>query len=145
MSEKKSPKDWSPLEQYDARQIYATLRKIAPNIRFSAEWNQDESFVWDGNPDDDPTEFGYVAHDVDVTARAIVYGDDVEGRQSLGGVYDKPYEKDPDIHGYLPQMLEEAAADLERQVTGEWKKQLQAARKYLKEVLRGRYRITPRR
>lgn len=145
MADKKSPKDWSPLERYDAWQIYATLKKVAPNIRFSTDWTEDESYVWDGNPNDDPTEFGYVAYDVDIFATAIVNGEEVVGSSSLGGVYNKPQEKDSDVHGYLPQMLKEAAEEIEKEVSGNLKKQAQAARKYLKEVMVARHRMTPRR
>lgn len=138
-----SPKDWSPLDQYGPRKIFETLEKIAPGIAFDVEWEEDQFFDWDG-AGPDPREEGFVPHDVDVYARAIQRGDLKEGRESLGGAYDKPDELDPDIHGYLPQMLDGALEQLETKVTNDLHKQVQAARKYLKEVSQARYKMSHR-
>lgn len=124
--------------------IFAELKKIAPNIVFSVRREEDPNYRWDGDGPD-PAEEGYVAYDVDVTARAIVNGEDIEGRNSLGGTYNKPDEFDQDISGYLPQMLEEAAKELLmqlRDVVGLEEpidRQAMAAGKYLREVMRLRY------
>ena len=121
--------------------IFAKLKKVAPNIAFSVERTSDPNFVWDGDGPD-PAEEGYVAYDVDVYARAIVDGEVVEGQDSLGGVYDLPDELDPDVNGYLPQMLEEATVELMGRLRVQVNDQLQAqgaaALKYLKDVLHAR-------
>src|SRR5262245_24213466 len=98
-----------------ASAILANLKKLCPNISFKTTWTPDPSFRWDGDGPD-PVEEGYQAYDVDVYATVIVRGDTTEGRQSLGGSYSQPGHHDPDIHGYLPQMLEEALNDLRTQV-----------------------------
>ena len=143
MPEMPGPKDWSPLDRYGPRVIFQTLEKIAPGIAFEVEWEEDQFFDWDGDGPD-PREEGYIPHDVDVYARAVQRGNLKEGRESLGGAYDKPDELDPDIHGYLPQMLDGAIEELETQVTGDLVKQAKAARKYLKEVLVARNKMSHR-
>src|SRR3990167_1328629 len=127
--------------------IFAQLKKIAPNISFKVSRSPDHNFRWDGDGPD-PAEDGYVAYDVDVYARTIIDGEVVEGRQSLGGSYDKPGEFDSDIHGYLPQMLEEAATELAGELKGDAApllRQLAEAKKYLKQVLSSRYASSMRR
>lgn len=57
-------------------------------------------------------EKGLEAYDVDVKATAIVNGEMVEGCASLGGSYFQADEPIGDVHGYLPQMLKEAAEEL---------------------------------
>lgn len=121
-----------------AGDIFSDLRKIAPNLSFSTKWTEDPSFVWDGDGPD-PAEQGMVAYDVDVFARAIIDGIMAEGRESLGGCYDEPHKRDPDIHGYLPQMLEEATQELSKSVSGPLQRQCAAAIKYLKGVMRQNY------
>jgi hypothetical protein len=121
--------------------ILANLKKIAPDISFKTTWTPDPNFRWDGDGPD-PAEEGYQAYDVDVFARAIVNGEIVEGRNSLGGSYSTPGEHDPDIHGYLPQMLEEATAELQSQVRGDLAKQAKAARQYLTQAMRIRARYS---
>lgn len=118
--------------------ILSGLKRIAPNVCFSTSWTEDPNFRWDGDGPD-PAEEGYMAYDVDVRAVAIVRGEFREGNASLGGSYSKPGEHDKDIHGYLPQMLAEAAADLSRQVRGTIHRQAQASRGFLEKVLRLRY------
>lgn len=121
--------------------IFSHLNKIAPDISFSVIWSIDRYFTWDGDGPD-PLMEGYISHNVDVLASAIVAGEDLEGRGSIGGVYEKPNEEDPDIHGYLPQKIEGAVDELigilpKRQ--GKLGKQLAGVKKYLKEVMHLRY------
>lgn len=125
--------------------IFAELRKIAPNIAFSVRHEEDPNYRWDGDGPD-PAEEGYVAYGVDVTARAIIDGEIREGSASLGGTYNKPDEIDPDISGYLPQMLEEALEELRRQprttayhLHGSLHDEADAAKKYLRGVMRLRH------
>lgn len=113
--------------------IFAALRRIAPNIAFSVEHTEDPNYRWDGDGPD-PAEDGYVAYDVDVFARAIEGGEIVEGQDSLGGVYEIPGEFDPDIGGYLPQMLAGAIDELKSEVRGPLREQALAADKFMDEV-----------
>jgi hypothetical protein len=89
------------------------LAKVAPSIHFSVVWEPDHSFVWDGDGPD-PSERGYQAYDVAVYARAIVGGAHLEGVNYLGGSYSKPGKHDPNVHGYLNQMLDEALDELSK-------------------------------
>jgi len=97
--------------------ILSGLRKIAPHVVVQVGWEEDPSFTWDGDGPD-PAEEGYVAHDVTVSAQAIVDGRTAEGNAYLGGVYEKPRTRDPAIHGYFPQMADEAFSDLYRTISG---------------------------
>ena len=93
------------------KKIQKGLGQVAPSIAFSIEYTEDPHFQWDGDGPD-PTDEGYVAYDVDVYARAIAGGETIEGRDSLGGTYDKPHKKDPNVGGYLIDMLGQALEDL---------------------------------
>jgi len=126
-----------------AHEIFRDLRKIAPNLSFSTHWQEDPDYAWDGDGPD-PASQGMVAHDVRVIARAIFNGIMAEGREHLGGCYDLPDKRDPDVHGYLPQMLEEATQELAGQVTGPLKTQCAAALRYLKAVLQKNYEANNR-
>jgi len=115
--------------------IFSRLKKVAPNIAFSVAYTEDPNYRWDGDGPD-PAEEGYVAYDVDVYARAIEDGEIVEGQASMGGTYEIPGEFDPDIGGYLPQMLAEAIDELKSEVRGPLREQAFAADKFLEEVSR---------
>lgn len=95
-----------------ANDIYLTLKKLAPNVYFSAGRKLDPSFIWDGDAPD-PAEDGFDPYDVTVRAAAIINGELIEDSDSLGGSYFKENEPLDDIHGYLPEMLQEAAALLQ--------------------------------
>jgi len=132
--------------------IFEKLSRIAPDIEFNVEWVEDPSFAWDGDGPD-PREEGYIPHDVLVTASAVFDGEEKVGRAGLGGSYDKPDKQDPDIHGYLPQLLRDALRDLmekqeitlgprewtPRQEITEFLQEFRNAENYLTEVLRVRY------
>jgi hypothetical protein len=125
------------------REVFSKLGQLAPSISFDVEWDEDPYFPWDGDGPD-PADEGMVAHDVIVYARAIVAGRMIEGERSLGGVYELPGKRDPEIHGYLYQMLEEAVEELAHQsgpaVSGPvprgLKQQAARAQRYLQEVMR---------
>lgn len=95
--------------------LFAELARIAPNCRFSASRTLDPCCSWDGDGAD-PREQGFSAYDVTVTAETIINGEIVEGSASLGPSWYQPGEPLDDIHGYLPQMLEEAATELQGKV-----------------------------
>jgi len=117
------------------KEICERLRRIAPNVVFQSSRDPDQTFRWDGDGPD-PSEEGYLPYDVTVTARAIVRGELVEGNASLGGSYYKPDEPVGSIHGYLPQMLKEAAAELLRIAPASLRHQLKGAIEYLKHLMR---------
>lgn len=96
--------------------IIVEMKKRFPKVALVTTWEADPSFVWDGDGPD-PQEEGMTAHDVTVTARAIVNGEIVEGSAHLGGTYDDPDgSKCPEVHGYFPQMVCEAFEELGNQI-----------------------------
>ena len=92
-------------------EIAARLAVLAPSIAFSVSREIDENYRWDGGGED-PCENGFDAYNVTVTASTILDGQIVEESAHLGGSYFLPDEPTGEIHGYLLQMLEEAAQDL---------------------------------
>ena len=125
--------------------VLKKLKEIAPSIAISVGWEEDPHFVWDGEGAA-PRERGYIPYNVDVIAEAVVDGRIVRGIQSLGGTYEKEGHRDPDIHGYLLQMAEEAIGELmgefqpsEKAKTASVWKQAKAARTYLTKTLKLRY------
>lgn len=124
----------------NAKEIFNNLAELAPSVVFRASREADECFVWDGDGPD-PWEEGYTPYNVTVEAMTIVGGVTVEGQSHLGGSYYKFDEPIDDVHGYLPQMLEEAAEELEGEpeivepVAG----QLKAAIAFLRKELEDRY------
>ncbi len=133
------PRDWSPFGD-EFQRLQTKLGEIAPSISFEVTWDEDVYHVWDGDGPD-PREEGYVPHNVDVTASAIVKGRAIEGVNYLGGVYDYPDEQDAGIHGYLPQMMEEAVSELmeEKGFPARLKKEARAAKGFLEAELKRRY------
>jgi hypothetical protein len=88
--------------------IITELAAVAPLVHISTTWEEDPTFIWDGDAPD-PSADGYLAHDVTVTAMRIEWGALREAESHLGGSYSQyrgPHC--PDIHGYFPQMVEEA-------------------------------------
>ncbi len=132
------PREWSPRDPDPPDKIFHELKRLAPSIVFSVEHTEDPNFEWDGDGPD-PAEDGYVAYDVEVRAMTIVDGEEIEGVNYLGGSYDKPHEKDPDVHGYLPQMLDASLDDLMGELSGAVLRQAKAAKKYLGEAMKRRY------
>jgi hypothetical protein len=97
-------------------QLFAELKKLAPSVIFSTSKSHDGDEVWDGDPDCDPAGEGMEAFNIDTTARTILGGEEIEEAAYLGGCwmdYDEPIG---DMHGYLPQKLEEAAEGLRDQL-----------------------------
>ena len=92
--------------------IIAELATLAPLVHISTTWEEDPYFIWDGDAPD-PSADGYLAHNVTVTAMRIEWGALREAESHLGGSYSQyrgPHC--PDIHGYFPQMVEEALDEL---------------------------------
>ena len=113
------------------------LQKLAPSVCFDVSWSHDEDARW---PKDCGERGDYMPYNTDVTAKAIVEGEEIEGGACMGGTWELPDAIDPEIGGFLPQMLEEAAADLMRfEMPMELERQVSAARLFLKAVLRKRW------
>jgi hypothetical protein len=92
--------------------IITELAAVAPLVHINTTWEEDPYFIWDGDAPD-PSADGYLAHDVTVTAMRIERGAMREAESHLGGSYSQyrgPHC--PDIHGYFPQMVEEALEGL---------------------------------
>lgn len=117
--------------------IFRELKRIAPDIAFAVDWEEDHHFKWDGDGPD-PREEGYRFYDVRVSAKTIIHGEEYEGKEYLGGVDGKPDEQDPDVHGYLPQMLLEAVASMMGDLPDTMSQALEA-KKYMERVLHTRY------
>lgn len=90
--------------------IQEQLVAIAPSIEFSVSWSPDHDGRWNEKEWGDQGEVE--CFNVDVSARAIVRGKMLEGNGYLGGCWEVPGDFDPDIHGYLPQMLQGAIDEL---------------------------------
>lgn len=124
-----------------AEQILERLRTIAPHIAFDVSYEQDPSFVWDGDGPD-PADDGFYAVDVTVSAKTILKGVAFEGNAYMGGHYLEYGEKpDGDIGGYLPQMLEEAAEELKPEVESNFhlRSDVLTAIDFLRQEMKDRY------
>lgn len=95
--------------------LLSDLKVIAPGIAFSVSRKHDEHYVWDESGRD-PRGRGFLPYVIVVKARSIIHGELLEGSASICGSYYKPEEPIGDIHGYLPQMLMEAAEILDSQI-----------------------------
>jgi hypothetical protein len=142
MPSRKNPMEWRPRRPHSAEEILGKLKEFAPSVAFQVGRTADRDFRWDGDGPD-PRDEGYVPYDVEVSATAIVEGEVFRESANLGGSYMKPEEFDLDVHGYLPQMLLEAAVKLFKQQVEGWspqiERELEAAVHYLKKVMRERY------
>lgn len=83
-----------------------------PEVAIVVSRSRDEHFRWDGDGPDPESE-GFRAYDVTVQAITIRAGVVIKGASHLGGSYFKPSVPCGDIHGYLPQMVDEALAALD--------------------------------
>lgn len=92
------------------------LRSVAPSIAITTSREEDLSFRWDGDGPD-PRQRGFRPYDVTVSVQAIIGGELVSAEAYLGGSYYRPNEPLRDIHGYLPQMIEEAVTELQTLAT----------------------------
>jgi len=126
--------------------IFRTLERVAPHVHFDVERSVDRDASWDGDGPD-PEEEGYVAYQYRVSANTILNGKRVEGDAGLSGTYELPGKHDPDIGGYLPQLLQEAVDELMLRFTHisskKWPESLTReildAHAYLKHVMRERH------
>ena len=125
----------------EAEAIFARLKVLAPGIAFTMSRKQDpHPRRWNGGGND-PRRSGFVCCDVMVKAQMIVEGEKVKGMASLGDSYYKPDEPViNDMHGYLPQKLEEAIEELQTQIEDEEAlKQIAAVLNFLHDEIHERY------
>ena len=90
------------------------LKKIAPSVYFNVSFTYDRDARWPKCCGENTEDL--VAYNSDVSASAIIGGVYLEGNGYLGGSWWPDGEPDPEINGYLPQKLLEAALDLKRQI-----------------------------
>jgi hypothetical protein len=114
------------------------LAALAPSIAFSVSRAADHYHSWDGDGPD-PRDEGFDPCNVTVTARAIVRGQILEESAHLGGSYFRHDEPTGDVHGYLLQMLEEAAAGLLPNLPTPEAAQCGEVCEYLKATMRAEY------
>ena len=118
--------------------IFVGLRRISPDIAFSLYWGV--------NPEPVPLamaqeEFdrmlkeGYREHVVEASALTILGGEIFEAKSFMSGFFYKPGEVDPDLDGFLSEILLRAVRDLSVKVDFP---QAEAAVKYLENVRRAR-------
>ncbi len=88
------------------------LRALRPDVVITVTREIDSRFSWDGDGPD-PRDEGFSPYDVTVTASAIRNGVLYEGTDTLGGSYYQPDEPLNEVHGYLPQMVDEAMENLD--------------------------------
>ena len=93
-----------------------SLRLARPDVAITVSRSHDSYFSWNGDGPD-PRDEGFDPYNVDVVASTIHNGVLIEGRSSLGGSYFREDEPIGEIHGYLPQMVEEAVEELDREVS----------------------------
>ena len=93
-------------------EIVAQLARAAPAVHIVTTWEENPTFTWDGDGPD-PSTYGFYPHDVTVTAMKIERGELLQAASYLGGSYSEVGEPHcPDVHGYFPQMVEEALTEL---------------------------------
>jgi hypothetical protein len=94
--------------------IIDRLKITRPEIAITVTWEEDHEYEWCGDGEDPITE-GFYPYNVDITASTIRNGELIEGNAYLGGCYSKDGGKDdPEIGGYLDQLVEEAVAELDK-------------------------------
>lgn len=89
------------------------LRDECPRLAITLHREHDPFYRWDGDGPN-PRKSGFKPYDVCVTAQAIMGGVLYEGTNWLGGSYYRDNEPLGDVHGYLPQMIDEAVDDLRK-------------------------------
>ncbi len=148
MPRRHGPKDWRPKSPEDPEQIAERLRTLAPSCVYDVKWDRNENTEWDGDPEEDPRKQNFEAFDVEFTLTIILGGILVTASSYLGSTWDDPNNIDADVGGYLPQKLLEVTEEMigrKYDLRGSVPDELEAAQKYLKEVLKVRYDLEQRR
>jgi hypothetical protein len=103
------------IQTFKAADLLARLAQVAPSIAIKTIWGHDTDARWDiEDPTLDPGDF--TAWQSEVRASAIANGRHVSGNAYLGGTWerfgDNPAKSNPEISGYLPQMIQKALQNL---------------------------------
>jgi hypothetical protein len=113
------------IHTFKAAELLARLAALAPSISIQTIWEHDTDLhdirkYCDMPPDTCPAD--WQAWQSEVRAVAIVGGKEVSGSAYLGGTWeratDHPAKSNPEISGYLPQMIQEALQELRPQLSG---------------------------
>lgn len=88
------------------------LRELRPDVAIMVVRSIDWRCEWGGDGPN-PREEGFEPYVVTVTATAIKDGVLVQGGDFLGSCWYRPTEAIGEIHGYLPQMVEQAVSELD--------------------------------
>lgn len=94
------------------------LRLSRPDIAIDVKWDYDEHYVWDG---DGPEERGLFPFVVTVTAMTIRDGRVIKTHDCIGGCYSPVHPSlngphDPEVHGYLFDLVSVAMADMDKEL-----------------------------
>lgn len=107
------------IQTLKAPELLARLAAVAPSVAIETIWEHDADARWDMAPEcGDPDEF--TAWQSEARASGVIGGAVVSGSDYLGGTWEKyeehPAKSNPEISGYLPQMIAEAVKELGKQV-----------------------------
>ena len=110
------------IQTFKPADLLAKLAVVAPSIAIETIWGHDMDcrditkdcdMPADTDPDD------WQAWQSEVRATAIIGGSEISGSDYLGGTWEKygdnPAKSNPEISGYLPQMILEAINELGKQ------------------------------
>lgn len=107
------------MSERNGRQMIETLKQSRPDVAILVTREPDPNPVWDGDGPH-PADDGYVCYDWTVTACTIRAGVLIEGHDYLGGSWYAPDDHTSpaalEVSGYLPQMIDEALAELDKQL-----------------------------
>jgi len=111
------------IHSFKPAELLASLAAVAPSISIETIWEHDDSLTdirtdCEGMKNEDPAD--WQAWQSEVRASCIVKGKEVSGSDYLGGTWEKavdhPAKSNPEISGYLPQMIHEALNELGKQI-----------------------------
>jgi hypothetical protein len=121
-------------------ELQLQLAKLEPRVCISTRFQPDPDCEWDvRDPDMDADDFE--AYDVTIEALVIHNGYMQSGDAVMGGSWyefgSTPWHTDLDLHGYAPQMTEEAIQKLQEAAPGA--ANYEAMLTFLKQYMRDRY------
>jgi hypothetical protein len=104
---------------FKAAELLARLAQLAPSISIETIWEHDmdcRDITKDCDMPEGTDPADWQAWQSEVKASAVVNGRHVSGNAYLGGTWEKygddPAQSNPEISGYLPQMIQEALQNL---------------------------------
>lgn len=130
------------IQTFKASELLAALATVAPSIAIEVIWEYDADLRditkdCDMPADTDPAD--WQAWQSEVRASAIVGGKSLSGSAYLGGTWEKfsdhPSKTNPEISGYLPQMIDEALTELLRMLPEQSTKETEFLRVQIGDAL----------